>query len=434
MTADELKKHNAITLHKQALAQAKPISLEELEAVFQKWMIMPDLKVLKLLAAFYCANKLSRKAIWLMLIGPSGGGKTELLNALLDLPDIEPISQVTPNTFLSGMPGRNDASLLPKLTNRIMLMKDFTTILSMQRDAKSEIYAQLREIWDGSMKKVFGNGKIATWEGKVSLLAASTQAVDIQQQQMTHLGERFINYRLVMPDRKEVAMRSLDNDNNMESMQNELRIAFFSFIKGIDLTRTELARLPDGDKKALVDLANFATMARSGVIREMGMKKEVIFVPTAEMPTRIAGQLNALASGLVMVNGGAFMAEDMEILYKVMLDSIPQTNKMVAQEMAKADNQTTSEIATALGYPTEPIRMYLENLALLKVCDRVKESGRGDRWTLKPEFAEILRHYEEIEELTEDEMKDRQAAALGVSGGDEVSNDLNYGWDEEQPA
>lgn len=431
MTAEELKKHNAITLHKAALAKAEPIKLSELEEAFKKWMILPDLKVLKLLAAFYCANKLSRKAIWLMLIGPSGGGKTELLNALLDLPDIEPISQVTPNTFLSGMPGKADASLLPKLTNRIMLMKDFTTILSMQRDAKSEIYAQLREIWDGSMKKIFGNGKIATWEGKVSLLAASTQAVDIQQQQMTHLGERFINYRLVMPDRKEVAMRALNNDNDMENMQNELRIAFFSFIKGIDLTNTKLAQLPEGDKKALVDLANFATMARSGVIREMGMKKEVIFVPTAEMPTRIAGQLNALASGLVIVNGGMFMPEDMEILYKVMLDSIPQTNKMVAQEMAKADNQTTSEIATALGYPTEPIRMYLENLALLKVCDRVKESGRGDRWTLKPEFGAILRHYEQIEELTDQERSDRTAAALGVDGPDQQPNDLNYGWDEE---
>lgn len=427
MDQDTLNKHNKTILRKAELQKLPPIDTAELIAVFQKWLILPDVNVVKLLVAFYCANKLSRKAIWLMLIGPSGGGKTELLNSLLDLPDIEPISLITPNTFLSGMPGRNDASLLPKLTGRIMLMKDFTSILSLQRDAKAEIYSQLREIWDGSMKKVFGNGRIATWEGKVSLLAASTQAVDLQQQQATHLGERFVNYRLIMPDRKEVARRSLSNDSNSDQMQTELRNAMYSFFKGIDLENTkDLPLMPEEYKAQLVDLANFSTMARSGVIRDFGLKKEVIFVPAAEMPTRIAGQLNALGSGLVMANKGKFEPKDMDILYKVALDSIPQTNKMVIQEMAKADNQTTSEIATALGYPTEPIRMYLENLALLRVCTRIKESGRGDRWTLNPEFAEIVRHYENVEELTEEQLRERQM------GADDGYNDLNTGWDEEE--
>lgn len=409
MTPEELKKREASAQRRAELSKLEPITFDELEKVFRKWMIIPDTGIIKFLCAFYCANKLSRKALWAIIIGPSGGGKTEFLNALLDLPDIEEISMITSTTFLSGMPGRNDSSLLPKVNGKILMFKDWTTLLSMQKDARAEIFSQLREIWDGRMRKSFGNGKTAAWEGKVSLLAASTQAVDLNQQQYTHLGERFINYRIVMPDRKEVAMRSLNNDSNQNLMQKEIRNAMFAFMKGIDFREENVLGVPAEYQKQLVDLANFSTMARSAVIREFGMKKEVIFVPAAEMPTRIAQQLNVLGTGLTMVNGGKLVEGDMEILYKAALDSIPQTNKIVITEMAKADNQSTADIAAACGYPTEPIRIYLENLAMLRVCHRIKDAGKSDKWCLVPEFAEIIRHYEGVKELTDEEIKERSA-------------------------
>lgn len=392
------------------LEALQPIDFETLENIFNKWMLIPDQGILKFIAAFYAANKLSRRALWAIIIAPSGGGKTELLNSLLDLPDIYEISLLTPNTFLSGMPGAKDSSLLPKLNDKIMLFKDWTSILSLQRDTKSEIMSQFREIWDGRMTKEFGNGRSRNWSGKVSLLAASTQAVDMNQQQFTHLGERFINYRLLMPDRKEAALKSLNNDADQELMHLELKNAMYSFMKGIDFENLkELPQLDEQVKSELVNLANFCTMARSGVIRDFGFRKEVIFVPTAEMPTRIAQQLNVLGSGLTIINKGKDLSEkDINILYKSALDSIPQTNRMVMLEMARGDNQTTAEIATALGYPTEPIRVYLENLAMLKVCKRVKEMGNADRWTLNEEFADILRNYEEIEMLTEQEIESRK--------------------------
>lgn len=403
MNEDELKRIDNKARRQAELELLPSIAFAEVLAVFNKWMILPDPGIVKFLCAIYCTNRLPRKPVWTIIIGPSGGGKTELLNTLIDLPDTHEISLLTPSTFLSGMPGKSDTSLLPQLSGKIMLYKDWTTMLSLNKDAKAEIFSQFREIWDGGMTKSFGNGKTVRWEGKVGLIAASTQAVDMNQQMFTHLGERFINYRLIMPDRKEVALRSLNNDKDHKLMSKELKNAMFSFIKSINWNTEAIPSLPDNTKDELVNLANFCTFARSGVIRDMGFKKEVIFVPAAEMPTRITQQLNTLATGLAMVNGGKLWEEDMKILYKAALDSIPQTNKMVMVEMAKADEQTTSSIAAALGYPTEPIRMYLENLAMLRVCNRVKEGGRADKWTMDPEFADILRHYENIAELTDEE-------------------------------
>ncbi len=275
------------------------------------------------------------------------------------------------------------------------------------------------------MTKVFGNGKVRVWKGRVSVLAASTQAIDLNQQATTHLGERFVNYRLVMPDRKEVAMRSLDNDPQQDQMTIDLQNAVYAFFKGINFEQVlkDIPVMPEEMKKDIVNLANFCTMARSGIIRDFGFKKDVIFVPAAEMPTRITSQLSKLVSGLMIVNKTDKMTEDdMKVVYKCALDSIPQTNKMVIQEMAKADFQSTAEIATALGYPTEPIKMYLENLSMLGVCVRTKD-GSTYKWKMREEFSEIVRHYEGVEELSEEEIKTRQHDANEFIDEDEAAEE-----------
>ena len=412
MSTPSIQQQDQKTLRKAELEALDVIDFGTLEEIFDEWMLLPDRHVLKFLVACYCANELSQRPVWAGMIAPSGGGKTELLNSLNELPKIYSVSLITPNTFLSGMPGARDTSLLPKVSGKILVFKDWTSILSMQRDARAELFGQFREIHDGGLRKEFGNGQSREWKGKVSIIFACTEAVDINQQQYTHLGERFIYYRPVMPNRKEVARRSLKNSAKQEAMTHALQDAMYAFLKGIDFAKyTDLPELPPDVQEELVFLSNFCTMARSGVIRDLGPRKDVIFVPTAEMPTRILQQLSLLGSGAMIANGGHVLPEDIEMLYKVALDSIPRTNKIVIQEMAKGDRQSTASIATALGYPTDTIRIYLENLALLGVCTRHKETGKSDSWTMQPEFVSIIHRYEKIQQLSEEALKGREDAA-----------------------
>ena len=70
-------------------------------------------------------------------------------------------------------------------------------------------------------------------------------------------------------------------------------------------------------------------------------------------------------------------------------------------QVAKRQNQTTAEIATALGYPTSTIHIYLENMAMLKVLKRYKgaqteEGGSADRWAMIDDYVNILRTYEMV--------------------------------------
>lgn len=399
MTDEEMQAMVEAETHRANLEKLKPITFEELEKTIRRWIMIVDEGIVKLMCSVIIANKLKdRDPIWIFLIAPSGGGKTELLMGLTELTEIYFMSLLTPNTFLSGMPGGKDASLLPKLSGKIMAFMDWTNLLSINRDALAEIMGQLRDIYGGKMKKVFGTGKERTWEGKVGLIACSTQMVDFQQQRNAALGERFIHYRIKMPDRKLVAKKALRNSEHMPEMRKSIKQAFYAFFKGIEVPNNVENFLPEDIQDEIIKIANFTTMARSGVIRDFGFKKEVIFVPDVEMPTRIVQQLDTLASALQIINGNKFIKTDMDIIYKVALDSIPQTNKIVMLEMAKKDDQETAAIATALGYPTSPIHQYLENLAMLGVCRRSK-GGNADKWTLNAEFAQILRTYEGVVEI-----------------------------------
>jgi hypothetical protein len=409
MTPQELEDKKKAAERQAELSKLEPIDFVTLRKIINEWMLVADDGIVKLLPAILVANRLKRDPIWVFLIGPSGGGKTEFLNALFDIPDIYPISTLTPSTFLSGMPGRADTSLLPIISGKVLAFLDWTNLLSMNKDARNEILGQLRDIYGGHMKKIFGTGKIAEWRGKIGIMACTTSVIDFQQQANAALGERFIHYRIAMPERKEVARRALNNGEHQDEMRIKLRNAFYAFMKGVQIPE-EIPTLATEYQDEIIKIANFSTMARSGVIRDFGPKREVMFVPATEMPTRIVQQLNTLAASFVIINKGEFLEEDMEVIYKIALDSIPQTNRMVMLEMARRAERTTAEIATSLGYPTAPIRMYLENLALLGVCRRIRgaqseEGGNADKWTLNEEFTEILRKHEAVQEIIEVEEK-----------------------------
>src|SRR3990167_7953734 len=125
------------------LAALKPISFEELEETVKKWFLIEDFGLLRLHTAIPIIHMRTNKPVWMFLVAPPGSGKTQLMESLLDLEMCYSISSVTPQTFLSGMnTGPRDPSLLPDLTNKIMIFKEWTTVMSMKYEVKREIMAQ----------------------------------------------------------------------------------------------------------------------------------------------------------------------------------------------------------------------------------------------------------------------------------------------------
>jgi hypothetical protein len=77
------------------------------------------------------ANRMPDDPLWMFLVAAPSSGKTEVLRALSGAPDVYPLSSLTPQTFASGFEKRDgETSLLPQLSSKTMVMKDFGTVLS----------------------------------------------------------------------------------------------------------------------------------------------------------------------------------------------------------------------------------------------------------------------------------------------------------------
>ncbi|HBK35027.1 TPA: hypothetical protein DDZ01_03475 [Candidatus Uhrbacteria bacterium] len=365
------------------------IDYSTLEESVSKWLLLKDKNVLRILMATVIANKLQGDPVWLLIVCASGGSKTELLRGLNKIPNIYNLSDLTPQTFLSGMKGEN-ASLLSRIDpdNTIMVMKDFTTVLTMHRDKRQEILGQLREIYDGYIKKAFGTGETKEWHGKLGFIAGVTTVIDRYQTISQVLGERFIQYHLVHDNALVLARKSMSNSGDEKQMREEIQESFANFIAGIQIPEKN----PDVSgtvKEKIIHLATFCVRARSGVFRE-GYSRDIEFVPDPELPTRFTKELAKITSALSLIDGRSD-EENYNLVFKIGLDSIPQIRRNIISKFRFDDEYETSTVASMIGYTLTPARRALEELEAFGLVKR-RRTGKGltDLWSFSEEAIKLL--------------------------------------------
>lgn len=389
-------------------------SIELLEKEVCKVLLLQDSGVVKMIVAAVIANRMPLDTVWLMLVSPPSGGKSELINAITGLDFVFPISDLTVNTFASGQKKiGKETSLLMKMQNGIMVFKDFTSVLSKNKDAKKEIMGQLREIFDGDYVKRTGTGDDITWKGKIGAIAGVTEVIYRHIEEMSAMGDRFILYNIDQPDRMEVAHKAMENaEHNIAEQRMHLKECFTFFIKlCIENMSKEEIVLGMETKEELLEVANFATIARSAVLTDF-KSGLVDFVPSPEMPMRVSSQLFTLASAFVAINranptigkgSAAFKGEltekEKNLLFKVAFDSIPRTRRDVLFPLAKyKEGISTAGIATLKNMPTDSMKKYLAQINALGICTRIKKGGsQGDIWRIKESYRKIMMKLHKID-------------------------------------
>lgn len=362
-----------------------------MEAVYRKWYELRDFEPVHVTLAGVAANLADGDPFWLLLVAPPGSMKTEFIRSLNGLDFIYPLSSLTPQTFASGYQTKGDEpSLLMRLDQKIVTLKDFTTVLTMHREARGEILAQLREIYDGAYKKEFGNGKVVDWVGRVGLIAGVTPVVDTYSSVHQVLGERFVLYRLAAADGKAVARQAMRQRGTEPVMREELRQAVAAFFADLVPLNKEI---PEPILDRLCALAEFTARARSAVIWDH--RGEIEYIPQPEGPGRLAKQLASLASGLAIIRDTPTVtAADYMTVFKVAEDCVPAPRKAIISHLvdtyASAPPET-SAVGVATGYPTGSARRYLLELFGMKLVERLVEGpGRADRWCLSSLAAGLL--------------------------------------------
>jgi hypothetical protein len=403
----------------------KKLTIKKVALDFRKVYEIRDPYIIKFLYAAVRTHLRSSDPVWFIISAPPSSGKTELVNTLSKIFWMTPegkregmtkLSTITSHTFLSGMKktGGEPTSLLERIRNGILLFKDFTTMMQENSEEQKVIMAQLREVYDGEIEKTFGTGETLKWKGKITVIAAATQKIHTMRQQYANMGERFLVYSLIMPDRIKAATKSMENQEggNLQENRSQLQDLMLQYHQEFQAP-SEKVKINKAFRDDLIEIADLATRARTEAERDWrSPTKEIVEIYDAEMPQRFAAQLQALALSLMEINynetGNAeLLEEDYELVKKVGFDSIPRTKRRALLELAKYDVIETSGLAVKIGIPTNSVRRWLEDVVALGLADREKGSGnKGDRWRLKESVKSVIQRFEKVEslgiELTED--------------------------------
>lgn len=364
--------------------------LEEIKKAAELFLQLDDYNVIDVVLAVYAANRLDADPLWLFVVGAPGTAKTEILCSMNGHPGTFLLSSLTPRTFISGHIPTSEkmvkASLLFGLKNKVVIMKDFTTVLTLHQDHKSEIFSQLREIYDGRYSKAFGTGMTIAWEGKVGVLAGVTPAIDKQMAVNQLLGERFLYYRMENKNYIDAARMAIERTTGNEQYRKYFQQVVQQFLTELNSIAPSWVVEQGGFKENLINLATLCTHARSAVLRSRDQTLQSMQEP--EGPARMVKQLSLLAKALAIVRGQNNVDQQIyEIVKRVALDSLPRLRlkvlqtlwQMFAERLGNSGGTWpwfyTREIVDRSGMPLSTVKFTLEDLMLLNLVRREVAAG-----------------------------------------------------------
>jgi hypothetical protein len=367
-TLTPITTHASITTHSRTLA--------DVHAAFTKWLGTDyDLDAADAVIAAAAAERLAGDPLWLLLISGPGNAKTETVQALTGVGAITVSTIASEGALLSASPARERAKdatggLLLRVGSRgILVIKDVTSILSMQSNTRAGVLAALREIHDGRWERNVGTngGKTLTWIGRLVIIGAVTTAWDSAHAVISTMGDRFVLLRMDSHLGRESAGRQAIRNTGCEiEMRAELAEAVAGLLQTVDPATA--ITLTDADRDVVLAAANITTLCRTGV--EYDYRGDPIDAHMPEMPTRFAKQLAQMIRGGVAI--GMDLDEARRLAVRCARDSMPPLRLAILTDLWAYPNSQLRDVRARLNMPWNTVKRQLDSLYLLQVLTCVE--------------------------------------------------------------
>ncbi len=354
-----------------------PVPCGKVYKSFKKWLHIPDTTLLDVMFGTLLANRLPGDPLWMFIVAPPGATKTEPLLGLSGAARIEMISTLTPHTLISGanFGGGGDPSLIPRLDKKVLIVKDFTSVLNLPHVERDEIFGILRDAYDGECSKPFGNGIFRRYRSKFGILAAVTPAIELFTESHAALGERFLRWRNYIPSNSKIRRvyveKALSNSTKEDNMRGDLAEIARDVVKA----KYEVVPVvPAGMRSRVVSLALLVSMLRGTVVRDK-YTRDITHHSYTELGTRVSKQLDKLIRGVAMFRGEEIATEhEYKIALNVAHSSVPYRLNSSVRFMRKRKEKTvtTAELSEGVKLPVTTCKTVLENLSMLGAVETVQ--------------------------------------------------------------
>lgn len=373
----------------------KGMPASKVEKAYTKWLHLTSTDILDVVFGTCFANRMEGDPLWMFVVGAPGAAKTEILSSLEYAPGIKTITTLTPKALVSGSSGVNqaDPSLLPKLDGKVLVIKDFTTILSMRASDREEVFSVLRDAYDGYVEKHFGSGPPRVYRSHFGILAAVTPVIDAHANRSGLLGERFIRYRIEnagVAGGIKTVRRALVNTINTTKMRNELRAVA---AEALDVDMSEFGEVKIGDNmiNRVSVLAQWTAVMR-GVVEREPYSGLLTQKPCTEVGTRLARQLYRLGCGIALYRRErAFTNRTFHLLTKVARGSasgqVEDVVRLMFLKVEEGKYVDVGELSKWTRYPVESMRRILQDLQILGAVEQ--GSARGS-WRLAKRLRKMI--------------------------------------------
>lgn len=361
-----------------------PTPLDNAMQAFTKWLGAEyDLQAMLATLAAAAAIRLGGDPVWLLLVSGPGNAKTETV-ASLEGTGAHVISTIASEGALLSATSKGERTdeatggLLRTIGNvGLLVLKDFTSILSLPQSTRPGVLAALREIYDGRWTRTVGvdGGRTLEWTGRIGVIGAVTTEWDRKHDSVSSMGDRFVLLRIDSTVGRIVSGRqAIANTGNETQMRRELAQAVKTVLDNASTIGVELS---DEESDRLLRAADLVTRGRTAVSYDRAGNVSDAHAP--EMPTRFAKQLTQIVRGGVAI--GMEREAAMALAIRCARDSMPPLRLAILGDLTISGESRVTDVRKRLDKPNSTIDRELKALHMLGMVTLREELGQhGTAW------------------------------------------------------
>lgn len=359
------------------------------QTTINKWFHRPDFLALRACLATVKALDIETTPVWMMLIGPSSCGKSEMYLQSVDYERCERTSDLNLPGLLTMDIGGYRKGLLQRLGDKgLWIISDFSSVLSGREEIRNQVTSACREIFDGEYHRTL-KGANETWKGRVNVIAACTPAIDSYYRVHADLGERFIQIQVErQPQSKELRRKANMQRQNKGRFRKEVRDAGVEVLAGNPTNEIT----PEADEKVAM-WAEFLCRCRTNVSRN-SYTGDITNIGYTEGAGRLYQEMLSLALGdASLFEQDQADVRQLDLMQRIAFDSLTRKRKGILEaltlasggEMRRSDVQETSGVDHA-----QTFTRTVEDLVAIGIVESIDRGSHQTVLKFTPVIRKIL--------------------------------------------